>query len=83
MLKETREEIKRRQRNLLELFESIDACLNELSDKDYALLELGVKNLKNQMAHHKQRLERTEYAVLVAGWLHMIRNFGSSQLSKN
>ncbi|PFX33633.1 Serine/threonine-protein kinase ULK2 [Stylophora pistillata] len=67
VLKETREEIKRRQRNLLELFESIDACLNELSDKDYALLELGVKNLKNQMAHHKQRLERTEYAVLVAG----------------
>ena len=40
-----------------------------MSDKDYALLELGVKNLENQLAYHKQRLERVEYVVLVSGWL--------------
>ena len=40
-----------------------------MSDKDYALLELGVKNLKNQLVYHKQRLERVEYVVLVSGWL--------------
>ena len=40
-----------------------------MSDEDYALLELGVKNLKNQLAYHKQRLERVEYVVLVSGWL--------------
>ncbi|XP_022797431.1 uncharacterized protein LOC111335696 isoform X2 [Stylophora pistillata] len=67
VMRETREEVERRQRHLLELFESTDACLNNLSDKDHALLELGVKNLTNQMAYHKQSLERTEYVVLVAG----------------
>ncbi|XP_022797401.1 uncharacterized protein LOC111335676 [Stylophora pistillata] len=67
VMTETREEVKRRQRHLLELFESTDACLNKLSDKDHALLELRVKNLKNRMAYHKQSLERTEYVVLVAG----------------
>ena len=40
-----------------------------MSDKDYALLELGVKNLKNQLAYHIQRLERAEYVVLLSGWL--------------
>ena len=40
-----------------------------MSDKDYALLELGVKNLKNQLAYHIQGLERVEYVVLLSGWL--------------
>ena len=40
-----------------------------MSDKDYALLEMGVKNLKNQLVYHKQRLEREEHVVLIAGGL--------------
>ncbi|PFX33630.1 hypothetical protein AWC38_SpisGene1494 [Stylophora pistillata] len=67
VLTETSEEVKRRQTLLLELCESTEACLNMLSDKDYALLELGVKNLKNQLAaDHKQSLEREEDVILVA-----------------
>ena len=66
---EAREEVERRQKHLLELCVSTEACLNMMSDKDYALLELGVKNLKNQLAYHKQRLERVEYVMLVSGWL--------------
>ena len=64
-----REEVERRQKHLLELCVSTKACLNMMSDKDYALLELGVKNLKNQLAYHIQRLERVEYVVLLSGWL--------------
>ena len=66
---EAREEVERRQTLLLESCVSTEACLNRMSDKDYALLELGVKNLKNQLAYHKQRLERVEYVVLFSGWL--------------
>ena len=69
MLTETSKEVKRRQIRLLELFESTGACLNMLSDKDYALLELGITNLKNQLADHKESLERGEDVVLIAGWL--------------
>ena len=66
---EAREEVERRQKHLLELCVSTEACLNMMSDKDYALLELGVKNLKNQLANHIQILERVEYVVLLSGWL--------------
>ena len=66
---EAREEVERRQKHLLELCVSTEACLNMMSDKDYALLELGVKNLKNQLAYHIKRLERVEYVVLLSGWL--------------
>ena len=66
---EAREEVERRQKHLLELCVSTEACLNMMSDKDYSLLELGVKNLKNQLANHTQRLERVEYVVLLSGWL--------------
>ena len=66
---EAREEVERRQTLLLESCVSTEACLNRMRDEDYALLELGVKNLKNQLAYHKQRLERVEYVVLVSGWL--------------
>ena len=66
---EAREEVERRQKHLLELCVSTEACLNMMSDKDYALLELGVKNLKNRLAYHIQRLERVEYIVLLSGWL--------------
>ena len=66
---EAREEVERRQKHFLELCVSTEACLNMMSDKDYALLELGVKNLKNQLAYHIQRLERVEYVVLLSGWL--------------
>ena len=66
---EAREEVERRQKHLLELCVSTEACLNMMSDKDYALLELGVKNLKNRLAYHIQRLERVEYVVLLSGWL--------------
>ena len=66
---EAREEVERRQTLLLESCVSTEACLNRMSDEDYALLELGVKNLKNQLAYHKQRLEREEHVVLVAGRL--------------
>ena len=66
---EAREEVERRQKHLLELCVSTEACLNMMSDKDYALLELGVKNLKNQLVYHIQRLERVEYVVLLSGWL--------------
>ena len=48
-----------------------------MSDKDYALLEMGVKNLKNQLVYHKQRLEREEHVVLIAGGL-LKKNFESS-----
>ena len=68
-LTEAREEVERRQNHLLELCVSTEACLNMMSDKDYSLLELGVKNLKNQLANHIQRLERVEYVVLLSGWL--------------
>ena len=68
-LTEAREEVERRQKHLLELCVSTEACLNMMSDKDYALLELGVKNLKNQLAYHIQRLERVEHVVLLSGWL--------------
>ena len=63
---EAREEVERRQTLLLESCVNTEACLNRVSDKDYALLELGVKNLK---AYHKKKLERVEYVVLVSGWL--------------
>ena len=66
---EAREEVERRQKHLLELCVSTEACLNMMSDKDYSLLELGVKNLKNQLANHIQRLERVEYVMLLSGWL--------------
>ena len=67
-LTEARKEVERRQTRLLDLCESTEACLNMMSDKDYALLELGVKNLRNQLAYHKQRLGREKYVVLVLGW---------------
>ena len=66
---EARNEVERTQRLLLELWVSTEACLNMMSDKDYALLEMGVKNLKNQLVYHKQRLEREEHVVLIAGGL--------------
>ena len=40
---EAREEVERRQKHFLELCVSTEARLNMMSDKDYALLELGVK----------------------------------------
>ena len=46
-----------------------------MSDKDYALLEMGVKNLKNQLVYHKQRLEREEHVVLIAGGLLKAHNY--------
>lgn len=47
---EARKEVERRQTLFLEFCVSTEALLNMMSDKDYALLELGVKNLRNQLA---------------------------------
>ena len=55
---EARKEVERRQTLFLEFCVSTEALLNMMSDKDYALLELGVKNLRNQLAYHTQRLKR-------------------------
>ena len=69
VLKEAKEEYKRKQVTLQKFFKNTETCLyTKMNDKLRTLLEQNIGNLDDKFYSHKQSLERKEYVVLVVGW---------------
>ena len=69
VLKEAKEEYKRKRITLQKFFKNTDTCLyTKMNDKLRTLLEQNIGHLDDKFYSHKQSLERKEYVVLVVGW---------------
>ena len=69
VLKEAKEEYKRKRVTLQKLFKNTETCLyTKMNDKLRTLLEQNIGHLDDKSYSHKQSLERKEYVVLVVGW---------------
>ena len=69
VLKEAKEEYKRKRVTLQKFFKNTDTCLyTKMNDKLRTLLEQNIGHLDDKIYSHKQSLERKEYVVLVVGW---------------
>ena len=69
VLKEAKEEAKRKRVTLEKFFKNTETCLyTKMNDKLRTLLEQNIGHLDDKIYSHKQSLERKEYVVLVVGW---------------
>ena len=69
VLKEAKEEAKRKRETLEKFFKNTETCLyTKMNDKLRTLLEQNIGHLDDKIYSHKQSLERKEYVVLVVGW---------------
>ena len=61
VLKEAKEEAKRKRVTLEKFFKNTETCLyTKMNDK--------LRTPWRQISSHKQSLERKEYVILIAGW---------------
>ena len=69
VLKEAKEEYKRKRVTLQKFFKNTETCLyTKMNEKLRTLLEQNIGHLDDKIYSHKQSLERKEYVVLVVGW---------------
>ena len=68
VLKEAKEEDKRKRATLHKFFKDTETCLHtKMNDKLGALLEQNIGHLDDKISSQKRSLKRKEYVVLVAG----------------